>query len=74
MNEMKDKLLLILSIMSKDTTTNEGKETQKIYLEQLLRQYEYDIAHQLNDLKHKQKLLEESLETLEYVKKELDVR
>ncbi len=64
-NEIRNELLIIRSLQL-------GKEEdKKIYLEQLLDRFQYDIERQLEDLKYKEKELKENLETLEYVRKEI---
>lgn len=67
MNEIRNELLTILN-MEKN-----GDDDKQFYLKLLLERFEYDIKDQLKDLKYKQEELENNLETLEYVRKELGI-
>ncbi len=73
MNEIRNELLTILSMMKRDTKTEDGKENQEIDLYQLLERFEYDIKDQLKDIEYKKEQLENNLETLKYVRKELGI-
>ena len=73
-NEIRNELLEILSMMKKDTTTEEGRENQQVSLYQLLQRFEYDINDQLKELDYKKRQLEDNLKTLEYVRKELGIK
>lgn len=73
MNEIRNELLYILSIMNCDITTEEGKENQLLNVEQLLERFEYDIKDQLKEIKYKQEELEANLKTLQYVREKLGI-
>lgn len=68
MNEMRNELLLILQ-----TAKEENKQDKKLRLGWLLERFECDIERQLEDLKSKEKELTSNLETLNYVRKELNI-
>lgn len=73
MNEIRNELLLIRSMMIRcDTET--GKENRQLDLERLLERFQYDIERQLEDLKYKKEELEDNLKTLEFVRKELNIK
>jgi len=69
MNEIRNELLLILDCAK---ATNEQDKNFK--LDWLLERFESDIKSQLCDLKYKQEQLENNLETLEYVRKEIGIK
>ena len=73
MNEIRNELLYILAMMKRDTTDENGKENQQLDLEQLLERFEYDIKKQLKDIEYKEEELKNNLETLYYVRKELNI-
>lgn len=64
MNEIRNELLTLLNL----TKTND----KKFYTELLLERFEIDIKRQLEDIEYKQKALQENLETLNYVREELN--
>jgi hypothetical protein len=68
MSEIRNELLRILTINKAKT-----QEDRKLYTTWLLESFENDIKKQLKDLKTKQIELEENLETLNYVKKQLEI-
>ena len=66
-NEIRNELLLILGIeKAKEPEDRDAK------LYQLLERFEYDIKDQLDEIKSKEEELKNNLETLEYVRKELN--
>lgn len=67
MNEIRNELLLIL-----DMVKAKDENDKNFRLNWLLERFESDIKSQLRNLKYKQEQLEGNLETLEYVKKELN--
>ena len=67
-NEIRNELSLLLNYVKA-----ENKEDKNFQLKWLLERFEADIERQLTDIKYKQKELENNLETLEYVKKELGI-
>lgn len=72
MNEIRNELLLIKSIMTR-YNTEEEKYDRQIDLERLLERFEYDIKDQLKDIQYKEQELLDNLKTLEYVRKELRI-
>ena len=48
-----------------------GEDSREFYTKLLLERFEYDIKDKLEEIKRQQKELEDNLELLEYVKKEL---
>lgn len=73
MNEIRNELLYILSMMKRDTTDKNEKENQQIDLVELLQRFEYDIKDQLKDIEYKKEQLEDNLKTLAYVREKLDI-
>lgn len=73
MNEIRNELLYILSMMKRDTTDENEKENQQIDLAELLQRFEYDIKDQLKDIEYKKEQLEDNLKTLAYVREKLDI-
>lgn len=69
MNEIRNELLLLLN-MEKETK----EEDKKFKLEWLLERFQYDIEKQLQDIEYKKQELENNLKTLEFVKKELNIK
>ena len=63
-NEIRNELLGILSLMK-----NEDKDFR---VSMLLERFEIDIKRQLEDLEHKKKQLEDNLQLLDYVRKEIE--
>lgn len=72
MNEIRNELLLIRSMMTR-CDSEEGKYDRQIDLERLLERFEYDLKSQLKDAEDKKKELENNLKTLEWVRKELNI-
>jgi len=68
MNEIRNELLILLQLAK---ATDE--KDKKFQLEWLLERFENDIKRQLDDLKYKTNELERNLETLNYVKQELNI-
>ena len=68
-NEIRNELLMIAQM---EKQTNE--EDRKLRLEWLLERFENDIKDQLKDLYYKKQELDNNLETLEYVRKELGLK
>lgn len=69
MNEIRNELILIENLMkAKDD------ENKKFQLEWLLDRFENDITTQLKDIEYKKKDLENNLNLLEYIRKELGVK
>ena len=68
MNEMRNELLNLLHYIKSP------EDIKQIRLEMLLDRFEYDIKDQLNDIEHKKRELEDNLETLQYVRKELGIK
>lgn len=69
MNEIRNELLILLQLAK---ATDE--KDKKFQLEWLLERFENDIKRQLDDLKYKINELERNLETLNYVKQELNIK
>ena len=65
MNEIRNELLTILSLIKN------GEKDKEYNINYLLERFEYDIKGQLDETKRKEKELQENLQTLEFVKKEL---
>lgn len=63
-NQIRNELLIILSLSKK-----QDELSKSIEMDNLLEQFEYDIKNQLEELKRKEKELNENLELLEYVRK-----
>lgn len=69
MNEIRNELLLILQ------TAQETNEHDKQFrLEWLLERFECDIKKQLEDIRYKEKELTSNLETLNYVREQLNIK
>lgn len=64
MNEIRNELLTLLNL----TKTND----KKFYTELLLERFEIDIKRQLEDIQYKEEQLKDNLETLKYVREELN--
>lgn len=65
-NETRNELLAILSLMK--------SEDKDLKLKALLERFEYDIKDKQKELERQQAELNENMELLEYVKKELGVK
>ena len=63
MNEIRNELLLLIPLVK--------KEDKKIYFDMLLERFESDLKKQKEDLKYKLKEIDDNIELLEYVKKEI---
>lgn len=68
MNEIRNELLTILNLTKND------EDDRQFYTKLLLERFEYDIKRQLEDIKSKEKELISNLETLNYVRKELNIK
>lgn len=68
MNEIRNELLTLLN-MEKN-----GEDNKRFYLELLLERFEIDIKRQLEDIQYKEKQLKDNLETLKYIKEELNIK
>lgn len=68
MNEIRNELLTILNL------SKNGEDNKKFYTELLLERFEYDIKDQLEDVEYKKKELEGNLETLKYVREQLEIK
>lgn len=66
-NGIRNELLQLLSLI-KDT------DNKDFHLSMLLERFEDDIKTQLSEINFKKQQLEDNLKTLEYVKKELEVK
>lgn len=69
MNEIRNELLLILQ-----TAQETNEHDKQLRLEWLLERFECDINKQLEDLKYKENELKSNLETLNYVKQQLNIK
>ena len=69
MNEIKNELILLEKLMKE-----KDDENKKFQLEWLLDRFENDITTQLKDIEYKKKDLENNLNLLEYIRKELGVK
>lgn len=64
MNEIRNELLTLLNLTKTDD--------KKLYTELLLERFEIDIKRQLEDIQYKEEQLKDNLETLKYVREELN--
>lgn len=69
MNEIRNELILLEKLMKE-----KDDENKKFQLEWLLDRFENDITTQLKDIEYKKKDLENNLNLLEYIRKELGVK
>ena len=69
MNEIRNELLNLLHYAKTDDPSDKSMR-----LDFLLERFEIDIKRQLEDIEYKKKQLEDNLETLEYVRKELGIK